>query len=269
MLMQRPLIYGSLFGLLVISSFVVRARMAKPIDSPSPISIHILTAPLARDAETLPVPATPSPTPLPTPLPVAINLDVPFTIQAPNQVWDDVHEETCEEAAALIAQWFIQGKQGQKTDVYTNLIPPDIAEKQLQAMITWENATFGSYQDTTLRQTQQLLSDNLGIKQTELLINPSTNDLRQALAAGNLVLVPTAGKRLKNPNFKNGGPPYHMLVLRGYDAKGDFITNDPGTRKGEGYRYSAEIIMSAIHDWAGNKETIEQGQKVVLVVEKK
>jgi hypothetical protein len=53
-----------------------------------------------------------------------------------------------------------------------------------------------------------------------------------------------------------------MLVIVGYDSNG-FITNDPGTRKGEGYRYSFATLMAAIHDW--NPTDIRQGTPAYLV----
>jgi hypothetical protein len=70
---------------------------------------------------------------------------------------------------------------------------------------------------------------------------------------------------LGNPYFSGDGPPYHMLVLTGY-KRGKFITNDPGTRRGEGYMYKEDVIMNAIHDWAGSKETIRDGEKAMMVV---
>ena len=56
-----------------------------------------------------------------------------------------------------------------------------------------------------------------------------------------------------------------MLVIRGYTAKG-FITNDPGTRNGEEYFYTEEVLFNAIHDWNGSPDTIEAGRKVAISV---
>jgi hypothetical protein len=65
-------------------------------------------------------------------------------------------------------------------------------------------------------------------------------------------------------------------VIRGYDeTEGEFITNDPGTRMGNGYRYKYEKLIAAVHDWnhelaAGGmtNEEMDQGRKVVIVVSK-
>ena len=44
------------------------------------------------------------------------------------------------------------------------------------------------------------------------------------------VLLPAAGRLLRNPYFSGQGPLYHMLVVKGYTRDGKIITDDPGTR---------------------------------------
>jgi hypothetical protein len=88
------------------------------------------------------------------------------------------------------------------------------------------------------------------------------NSIKTEIAAGRPVIIPAAGKVLPNPNFKDGGPNYHMLVVKGYDANG-FITNDPGTRLGENFRYTYDALINAIHDW--DPTNILNGQKAFLV----
>ena len=72
-----------------------------------------------------------------------------------------------------------------------------------------------------------------------------------------------AGRLLGNPFYKAPGPLYHMLVLRGF-TKTKFITNDPGTRRGEGFQYEIKTIMEAMHDW--NSGDVLSGRKAALVV---
>ena len=97
--------------------------------------------------------------------------------------------------------------------------------------------------------------------------------IKTAIAAGHPVIIPSAGRELGNPNFTGEGPIYHNLVIRGYTADGKFITNDPGTRKGEQYVYEQSVIMNAIHDWvpAGDRTiaangSVATGRRVVLEV---
>ena len=56
-----------------------------------------------------------------------------------------------------------------------------------------------------------------------------------------------------------------MLVIVGY-TETEFITHDPGTRRGKNYRYTFDTIMDAIHDWTGVKEEIGTGVPRVLIV---
>jgi hypothetical protein len=83
-------------------------------------------------------------------------------------------------------------------------------------------------------------------------------------------LTPANGKALDNPQFTNGGPDRHMLVIIGYDKKnGEFITNDPGTRLGRGYKYKDSTLYNAIRDYeTGHKKDIEGMKKTVIVIKK-
>ena len=70
------------------------------------------------------------------------------------------------------------------------------------------------------------------------------------LEAGHLVIIPTNGQALKNPNFTLPGPERHMLVVKGYDYETEeFITNDPGTRNGADYRYKKDLLFEAIRNY--------------------
>ena len=188
-------------------------------------------------------------------LPAQFNLAGPFVLQAPTANWDAVHEETCEEAAALTVHYYWQ-KVKKPT-------APQI-EAQFTKMIAYENRTFGDFKDTTAAQTAKILKDVYGYKRVDVLPMKSINDAKPHVLAGRPVLIPSAGKLLKNPNFKNGGPLYHNLVIRGWLKDGRIITNDPGTRKGEAYVYSASVLWNAIHDWNGGNVTA--GKKVMVVV---
>jgi hypothetical protein len=189
-------------------------------------------------------------------VPDEFNLDVPFTSQAPFAVWDEVHQETCEEASAYMVAAYYAGVTGR--------IDPETADKELLRLVALERERFGYFEDTTAAETAALIADAYGLR-AEVELDPTADDIRAHVAAGRPVIVPAAGRLLGNPNFTGEGPPYHMLVIRGY--VGDrFVANDPGTRRGEAYVYSEAVIMNAIHDWTGSLDTIESGQKAVLVV---
>lgn len=202
-----------------------------------------------------PTPTTPSSV-TPAPITLAVNLDVPFVSQAPHKIWDEDHEEFCEEAAALMAASYILGDH--------TVVDPDIAEQKLQEIKAYELRTFGYFKDTTAAETARILRGHFGVNTVLVVPDPTEVQIKAWLSTGRIVLVPAAGRELGNPNFKSPGPLYHMIVIKGYTKTGQFITNDPGTRKGADYIYDASVIMNAMHDWNGGD--VLNGAKVVIVV---
>lgn len=185
-----------------------------------------------------------------------VNLAVPFTVQAPFANWEAPYKEFCEEASALMAAKYLTGEK----------IPsPESADAGLLAIKAFEEKRFGYYEDTTAAETAVILREYFNIDAVKLLDNPTAEDMKQAVAAGKLVIVPAAGRLLGNPYYTPPGPLYHMLVVKGYTSDGKFITNDPGTRRGADFLYFPETIMNAMHDWRPDGD-IEKGRKVVLIV---
>lgn len=192
----------------------------------------------------------------PKPLPSELNLPAPFTSQAPHANWDTDHEDFCEEASILMAAYALQDK---------SIANADAAEVELQRLKQYEMDEFGYFESTTAEQTAKMIRGVYSLK-AELLENPTPIDLKQELAAGHYIVVPAAGRELGNPNFRDPGPLYHMLLLKGYTSRGEFVTNDPGTRNGRNYVYKESVLMDAIHDW--NDGDVNNGQSVVIVVTK-
>jgi len=195
---------------------------------------------------------TPTPTPTPVALPATAQLTVPFTSQAPLAIWDDTHENTCEEASFLMVKYFLDG---------TALPDKNTVDSQLQDMVNWETQrVYGP--SITMTQLNTVVKQEYGLTTGKVIKNITINDIKQQIAAGNPVILGMAGKLLDNPNFKDGGPNYHALVVIGYDATG-FITNDPGTKNGQNFHYDYTAFYSAIHDW--NPTNILDGGKDMLV----
>lgn len=166
-----------------------------------------------------------------------------------------------------MASYYALGKRGETSEGYNNRIPPTTAETELQKLVDWQNSTFGYYKDTTTAETKRMAEEALGLKDVTLVTSATASLIKQELSKGRVVVAPMAGRLLKNPNFKGSGPPYHMIVIKGHDERG-FITNDPGTRKGESYIYGEAIISDALHDWTGKDSTMTQGEKVFLSIGK-
>ncbi len=191
-----------------------------------------------------------------TELPASQNLAVPFTPQAPFAVWDEMHDDACEEASILMVAHYKQGKP---------IASPQDADAELEALVELEMQMFGYFKDTTAEETVRLAKEYYGFQNSRLVYDFTVDDVKREIASGNPVIVPAAGRMLHNPYFRGGGPPYHMLVVRGYTADGMFITNDPGTKRGEEYTYTFETILDAAHDW--NSGNVEYGKRVMIVLE--
>lgn len=202
------------------------------------------------------VPAPPAPT---ITIPAAFTIKgVPFTPQAPFANWDELHNEACEEASVLMVRRYFDGERGGRID-------PAEADREIYDIVDWQKKHFGKYLDTNAEETMRILTEKYGRK-ARLSTTVTVNAIKKEIAASRLVIVPAAGRMLPNPYFRRPGPAYHMLVIVGYNDT-EFITNDPGTRRGEGFRYKHADVLNAVHDWTGDKTTITSGRKVMIVVE--
>ena len=193
-------------------------------------------------------------------IPAQLQWPVFFASQAPLANWDALHEEACEEASMIMAV------------KYFKRLPLDnnIMEEEIQRLVKWETDN-GYGVDLTADEVVRVLADYFGIK-AKVSQEVNTDQIKYELAQGNLIIIPAAGRDLHNPNFKAPGPIYHMLVIKGYNSR-QFITNDPGTRKGNGYRYDYDILLGAIHDWnkllavgGMTEEKMRQGAKAMIIV---
>jgi hypothetical protein len=183
------------------------------------------------------------------------NLDVPFTSQAPTGNWDHQHEENCEEASLLMANRFFTGRP---------IEGAQDAEDGMAQIVEWEDKNLGVSDSIDAEQVSRIIKEFLNLK-SEVITNPSASQIRQAIFDGKLVLMPASGRELNNPFFKQPGPVYHMLVIKGYTTD-KFITNDPGTRHGDNYVYNFETLLNAGHDW--NSGDVSSGRKAMILVSK-
>ncbi len=190
----------------------------------------------------------------------SVNLEIPFTPQAPFANWDKLHSEACEEASVLMAIYYLQNK---RLDRY-------VADDQILKMVHWQNDNFGGHYDLSVAKTAELVKKYFSFEEISVKYDISIDDIKKELSLGHVVVVPSAGRYLKNPYFKQPGPYYHMLVIRGYDDKG-FITNDPGTKHGQNFSYTYQNLFNAIHDWNDelniheNEYDILAGRKAMII----
>ncbi len=188
----------------------------------------------------------------------SVNLDVPFTPQAPYAVWDELHNEACEEAAVIIVEQYLKGDRRSK-------IPAAEADEKIRAQVQWQISRLGVHKDLTAAEIVKYLAKEYLERSQAQVHDFSVDNIKQELSKGKPVIVPAAGRLLGNPYFKRPGPVYHMVVIVGYDSK-YFITNDPGTRRGYKFKYTFDRIQYAVHDWAGSEGNIETGQRVYITL---
>ena len=215
-----------------------------------------------------------------TTLPNTFNLAVPFTSQAPEKNWSQPWQDACEEAALLMLDAY-----------YKNYgLSTIMARDEILKMVAWENQKGWGMsiviEDIALLAKDYFKLNVVSVKDKEtgklsppqrdpvlmagrnleikVIENPTVDEIKKFIVAGNPVLVVADGKTLNNPHFKNGGPVYHSLIIKGY-TETKFITNDPGTQFGADFTYTYDNLMSSIHDWNGGD--VKNGRQVILVIE--
>lgn len=184
-------------------------------------------------------------------LPPHLNLASAFYPQAPFADWSMPWQEACEEASVLLVA----------NTYYHHDWTREQFRDQILALIGWETKRFGAYENTNATQTAEMLNGYLGL-QTVIHDDPTYEDVQRVLASGHLIVMLFAGKELGNPFYKNGGPLYHAMVIKGYAEGEKVITSDVGTKRGENYVYPWATLQGAMHEWAvpitsGAKKMIE------------
>jgi hypothetical protein len=196
--------------------------------------------------------------------PAKFDIRVPFASQAPLGDWSMPYQEACEEASMIMAARYF------KNDNLNN----NIMAEEILKLVKWEEDN-GYPLDLTAAQVVEVLEKYFGLKSSLNKIVSET-EIKKNLVAGGLIIVPLAGRDIGNPYYTQPGPLYHMLLIRGFDEE-DFITNDPGTKRGEAYRYKYGDLLWAVHDWVGGSREfhdprpepdMQTGARVMVVVEK-
>lgn len=187
------------------------------------------------------------------------NQDVPFVVQAPGGFWENPrYQDGCEEASLLMAFSWVQGKEIKNPALTLDEISYAMEER------------LGTFYDTSIEDTFLFAHEYLDGEGTSLKKDVVKNDLIEELLRGNIVGITVNGQRLNNPYFTPPGPLYHMIILRGYDPETkEFIANDPGTKRGEEFRYQEDLLFSALQNYTtGKKGTIFPEEKHMIVFQR-
>ena len=185
-------------------------------------------------------------------------LEVPFVCQAPLQTEANwvYHEESCEEAALLQVQYYIEGIKD---------VNQQTANDTILDMIAWQKENFGEHKDLYAKDMKLFIQDYYGYEpdEVEVIFDVEITDIKKAVSSGYPVIVPIMGDILQNPYYPYPG--YHMLTIIGYTPE-KIITNDVGTRRGKDFSYTYDKFMRAL-DAAGGDIVIIKKKPIPKVVE--
>ncbi|HPX94572.1 MAG TPA: C39 family peptidase [Candidatus Moranbacteria bacterium] len=167
---------------------------------------------------------------------------VPFIVQAPFANWEDpIFQNACEEASMIMAMGWVESAPS---------FSPQEAYDLIKKLVEFEDENLGYNTDTDTKDMEKIFREYFRHEKIASKENISIGQIKNELERGNIVLVPTFGRALGNLNYTSPGPVTHMLVIIAYDEdKKQFVTNDPGTRKGKDYRYDENVLFDAIWEY--------------------
>jgi hypothetical protein len=169
-------------------------------------------------------------------LPKSYLLKVDFQSQAPYGDWSEPYENACEEASIITVKHYLNNQDLSKEQM----------KSEIDGAVDWQFKNWQAHKDLDAQMSLFLAKQHFGLE-GKIISGLQAENIKKYIASGLPVIAPTAGRKLGNPNFRGAGPEYHMLVIIGYDdSQGIFITNDPGTRKGESYVYKYQTLLDAI-----------------------
>lgn len=193
-------------------------------------------------------------------IPAKLELEVAFAPQAPYGNWNELNEEACEEASIItVAKYFLNQPLDEK-----------IMETEIIRLDSWEKDR-GYKIDLSALETASVLKEYFNLT-AKVVDDVSVDRIKYELSLGNLIIVPAAGRELDNPYFRDPGPIYHMLVIKGYDEN-EFIVNEVGTKRGDSFRYKYQQLIGAVHDWdpswshyeVTDQQMTSQPKKMIIV----
>jgi hypothetical protein len=169
----------------------------------------------------------------------AKQLSIPFTSQAPKGNWHQPWQDDCEEATILMVDKYYANQS----------LTSETAIAGLHHIRKLKESLHGFSLDENAEKVTSVINNFL-TWEARSVVSPTLESLKLEVDAGRPIIIPTYGKALGNPYFRNGGPEYHTVVVSGYDdVKQEFITQEPGTRHGVDFRYKYATIMNAMHDY--------------------
>ncbi len=189
-------------------------------------------------------------------LPPSVTLGVPFYMQAPDNKRVLPWTEACSEANLVLAAYYMQNKK----------LTKDQFKQDVLTIVKVQKKFFDTYIEIPIAELQKTY-DRFYPKagKTKIIENPTIDQIKEELAQWNVIISPSAGKKLNNPYYLENAPRFHTLLIRWYDDK-YFYANDVGISRGENFPYLQEVIMEANHDLV--EGDISEWAKRMLVISK-
>lgn len=169
-------------------------------------------------------------------------LAVPFTSQAPLGTWEEPWQNACEETVIAMLRSYYGAVD----------FDADSADEAILSVFDLKNE---ESTDESMYELEKFINNASFVWQSYVVDNPSIYDLKEQVFLGNPVIAPVFAQQLDNPYYIDGGPDYHVVLIVGYDDQtNEFIVHDPGTQRGESFRYSYESMMTALHDFVDTND---------------
>lgn len=184
-------------------------------------------------------------------------LPVPFSSQAPTRNWNLPFLEACEETAILMIDYFYRGQ--------TTMPKQEMVDK-IYYLVNWQNQRFGFYDDTSMEDTGIMAQETMGYEPiVDRDVTPEK--IKDYINKGMPVVLPVAGRELGNPYFKQPGPPYHVILIVGWEND-EFIVHDMGSGSTKFWRYHQDHLMRINHDLTVDQYDIKNGERGMLILKK-
>ncbi len=191
-----------------------------------------------------------------------VDLDVPYTNEAPDDNWTGPWKNACEESTlAMVEKYYL----GQTTMTKTE------AKAFMQKLFDKQDEIYGSNADSDAERNKYLI-DNFSSYGAVIKNNPTIQDIKNEINGRRPVITMHHGFSLGNKNipFRATGSSFHVLVVVGYDdSQKQFIVNDPGDRKdGKNHRYDYDLFMNSLHDFNFKEKKANGPARVVFTFPK-
>lgn len=166
----------------------------------------------------------------------AVKLDVPYISQAPDGNWISPWDKACEEASAIMIDYF-----------YTQAaFTRDITQTNILKIVDWENKNLEKNADTDAIETIKFINTNTSYTAT-VKTTPRLEEIKAELRKSRPIIALVNRYTLYKTPPVGSKNSYHTVVITGFnDENGEFSVLDPADPDRNIYAYSD--LISALHD---------------------